>query len=63
MKRSFLAALVVALAALVPTTAGAVERQHHIGLGPSLSTLVIDDKSTASIGAERSTRVRRPWDQ
>ncbi len=51
MKRSFLAALVVALAALVPTTAGAVERQHHIGLGPSLSTLVIDDKSTASIGA------------
>ena len=49
MKRTLaIAALVIAAS---PTTAAAVERQHHIGLGPSLSTLVIDDKSTASIGA------------
>lgn len=51
MKRSLLFAAAIILAAVAPRTAGAVERQHHIGLGPSLSTLVIDDKSTASIGA------------
>lgn len=35
----------------VTANAGAVERQHHLGLGPSLAVLSIDDKSTASIGA------------
>ncbi len=36
------------------STAGeakAIERQHHVGLGPSLGVLAIDAKSTASVGA------------
>jgi hypothetical protein len=35
----------------VPTAAHALERQHHIGLDPSLSILKVDDKSTVSVGA------------
>ena len=31
--------------------AHALERQHHIGLDPSLSMLKVDDKSTVSVGA------------
>lgn len=31
--------------------AHAVERQHHLGLDPSLSILKVDDKSTVSVGA------------
>lgn len=30
--------------------AGAVERQHHLGLGPQLAILAIDDKSTVDVG-------------
>lgn len=39
----------VALVALA-RDAGAVERQHHLGLAPSLSMLKVDDKSTLSVG-------------
>ncbi|MDB5218650.1 MAG: hypothetical protein JWO86_6577 [Myxococcaceae bacterium] len=45
-----LAAFGTALAA-APTAAHALERQHHIGLDPSLSILKVDDKSTVSVGA------------
>jgi hypothetical protein len=41
---------IVALLA-IPCTASAVENQHHIGLGPSLAILKIDDKSTVDVGA------------
>jgi len=34
-----------------PREAQAVERQHHIGLDPSLAMLKVDDKSTVSVGA------------
>lgn len=34
-----------------PGEARAVERQHHLGLDPSLSILKVDDKSTVSVGA------------
>jgi hypothetical protein len=34
-----------------PRDARAIERQHHIGLDPSLSMLKIDDKATVSVGA------------
>ena len=44
-----LAAFCSALAA--PTAAQALERQHHLGLDPSLSILKVDDKSTVSVGA------------
>jgi hypothetical protein len=33
-----------------PREAEAIERQHHIGLDPSLSMLKVDDKSTMSVG-------------
>lgn len=43
----------IALLALsfAPREARAIERQHHLGLGPTLATLVVDDKKTPSIGA------------
>lgn len=31
--------------------AHAIERQHHVGAGPSLDILAIDDKSTLDVGA------------
>ena len=34
-----------------PREARAIERQHHIGLDPTLAMLKIDDKSTVSVGA------------
>lgn len=34
-----------------PREAHAIERQHHVGLDPSLSMLKVDDKSTVSVGA------------
>lgn len=37
--------------ALAPGDAHAIERQHHLGLGPELAILSIKDKSTASVGA------------
>jgi len=36
---------------LVAPPAEAIERQHHVGLSPSLSMLKVDDKSTFSVGA------------
>jgi hypothetical protein len=39
------------LVALAPRPARALERQHHIGLDPSLSMLKVDDKSSMSVGA------------
>lgn len=53
MKLRALVAAAGAISALLlaPSRASAVERQHHIGLGGGPSILVIDDKSTASIGA------------
>lgn len=49
MKRALLAAAALALLA-VPTEAHAVERQHHLGLGPTLGILSVDGKSTMSVG-------------
>lgn len=46
----FAVACLVALA-FAPREARAIERQHHLGLGPALGILVIDGKSTASTGA------------
>jgi len=40
----------VAAVLLVTAEAHAVEKQHHIGLGPTLAILNIDDKSTNSVG-------------
>ena len=36
--------------------AEAIERQHHLGLAPQLSVLVVKDKSTASIGGGGALR-------
>lgn len=33
-----------------PREARAIERQHHVGLDPSLALLKVDDKSTMSVG-------------
>jgi len=43
--------LVAGSLCVAPHEARAVERQHHIGLDPSLSMLKVDDKSTLSVGA------------
>jgi len=43
------ASFVIALLAL-PRETHAIERQHHVGLGGSLSMLTIDDKTTNSLG-------------
>jgi hypothetical protein len=42
-------ATATALGALAPA-ARAVERQHHLGLGPTLGMLKVDDKPTLSVG-------------
>lgn len=47
--------LVAALAALTfvesfSGTASAIENQHHVGIGGQLATLIVEDKSTASVG-------------
>ena len=36
---------------LSPKVASAVERQHHVGIDPSLSILKVADKSTTSVGS------------
>lgn len=48
MKRAL---LVLPLLLLAPSTAHAIERQHHLGLSPSLSMLKIDGKPSLSVGA------------
>jgi len=45
------AAASAALGVAAPREAHAVERQHHLGLSPTLSMLKVDDKSSMSIGA------------
>jgi opacity protein-like surface antigen len=50
MKKKTLAALLAVTSLVVPSAASAIERQHHVGVGGQLATLVIDDKSTASVG-------------
>ena len=46
-----LVACLVGLAALLaPARARAVERQHKIGVGPTLDLLKVGDKSTLSVG-------------
>jgi hypothetical protein len=45
---SFVCACALSVA---PRPAHAIERQHHLGLDPSLSILKVDDKSTVSVGA------------
>jgi hypothetical protein len=50
MKKTLSAALFALLLPLLPSTASAIERQHHVGIGAQLATLVIEDKSTASVG-------------
>lgn len=54
--RSSLLPAIAALAFLVTSLAAqrsarAIERQHHLGLAPSLSMLKVDDKSSMSVGA------------
>lgn len=51
MKRSLLALLPLLLLLLAPRDAQAIERQHHLGLSPSLSMLKIDGKPSLSVGA------------
>jgi len=50
MKALAAAALTIAAVSFAAPPAHAIERQHHLGLGPSLGILSIDGKSTASIG-------------
>jgi|GEM_PF-360683 len=52
-RRGFGAAIVAvacAAGASAPRDARAIERQHHLGLSPSLSLLKVEDKSTMSVG-------------
>jgi hypothetical protein len=47
-------AVALSLAAVTLAAAGdarAIERQHHVGLGPSIDVLSIDDKSSLDVGA------------
>ena len=41
---------IIAVATAICTDAHAIERQHHIGLDPTLAMLKVDDKPTVSIG-------------
>ncbi|MBX3186489.1 MAG: outer membrane beta-barrel protein [Labilithrix sp.] len=50
MRIALAAASTFAALSLFAARAHAVERQHHIGLAPSLSLLKVDDKSTMSVG-------------
>lgn len=50
MKRAALVLSVATCAFLASRESVAAERQHHLGLDPSLAILAIDDKSTASVG-------------
>jgi outer membrane protein W len=49
-RRIAFAAAAVMLVVAAARDAGAVENQHHVGLGPQLAILKVDDKSTLSIG-------------
>ena len=42
---------IVSALCVSPREARAIERQHHLGLDPSLSMLKVDDKSSVSTGA------------
>jgi len=42
---------VACVIALASGSASALERQHHLGLDPSLAMLKVDDKSSMSVGA------------
>lgn len=50
MRKYVLVALVTLASAAVAREAGAVERQHHLGFGPTIGILKVDDKSTVSAG-------------
>ena len=50
MKKIALAAATFTAALCCAGTASAIERQHHAGIGGQLATLIVDDKSTASVG-------------
>jgi hypothetical protein len=50
MKLSVTSAAVAVLTAIAGD-ATALENQHHIGIGPSLAILKVDDKSTVDVGA------------
>lgn len=43
-------AIGAAVVLFTPSPAAAIERQHHLGLGPAFGMLVIDGKSTTSSG-------------
>lgn len=51
MTKTLLAAAAFATVLASAGAASAVERQHHLGLGPQLAILKIDDKSTLDVGA------------
>lgn len=50
LRTALVAAGALMLVALSATPAYAIERQHHLGLGPSLALLKVDGKSSMSIG-------------
>jgi opacity protein-like surface antigen len=51
MKRAFAFASALGASLSLAGSAEAIERQHHLGLGPSLSMLSVSEKSTMSVGA------------
>jgi len=51
MNKVVLAAAAAAVVLAASRDASAIERQHHVGGGPSVDILSIDDKSTLDVGA------------
>lgn len=47
---AFVAAFVAALVCALAPRAGAVEKQHHLGVDPGVAVLAVDKKSTPSVG-------------
>ncbi len=50
MNQRLVALAVVAVSTAIARESAAIERQHHIGLGPMMSLLKVDDKSTMDVG-------------
>lgn len=50
MKRLLLASTLAGLSSLATRDARAIERQHHIGIAPTLGLLDVKEKSTLSLG-------------
>jgi hypothetical protein len=50
MNKTALGGAALAATLFITGSSSAIERQHHVGVGAQLAMLVIDDKSTASVG-------------